>query len=95
MAKNLSLHAKQCCTYLGEAAHKLAKLLICIASPVCFLRILGTSGQPVDDVKRYTDIEDSLDILERMLEWGHIAPTAPDTLSEYSIVSGHNEYSIA
>ena len=49
----------------------------------------------MDDVKRYTDIEDSLDILERMLEWGHIAPTAPDTLSEYNIVSGHSEYRIA
>ena len=34
-AKNLPVHAKQGCTYLGEAAHKLAKLLVCIAPPVC------------------------------------------------------------
>lgn len=48
----------------------------------CFFRILGTSGQPVDDVRRYSDIDDPLEILEKTLEWGHIAPTAPDTLGE-------------
>ncbi|KAK7113051.1 DNA polymerase delta subunit 2-like [Littorina saxatilis] len=47
------------------------------------VRILGTSGQPVDDIKRYSDIDDSMDILEKTLEWGHLAPTAPDTLSCY------------
>lgn len=47
------------------------------------VRILGTSGQPVDDIKRYSNLDDSLEILERTLEWGHIAPTAPDTLSCY------------
>lgn len=38
----------------------------------------------MDDIKRYSDIDDSMDILEKTLEWGHLAPTAPDTLSEYS-----------
>ncbi|XP_076458438.1 DNA polymerase delta subunit 2-like [Babylonia areolata] len=47
------------------------------------VRILGTSGQPVDDVRRYSDLDDPLEILERTLEWGHIAPTAPDTLNCY------------
>ncbi|PVD38170.1 hypothetical protein C0Q70_00781 [Pomacea canaliculata] len=47
------------------------------------VRILGTSGQPVDDVRRYSDIDDPLEILEKTLEWGHIAPTAPDTLGCY------------
>ena len=73
----------------GQASVQASKVTHrqCIA---CLCRILGTSGQPVDDVKRYSDIEDSLDILERMLEWGHIAPTAPDTLSEYSILLVHS-----
>lgn len=47
------------------------------------VRILGTSGQPVDDIRRYSNLEDTLEILQRNLEWGHIAPTAPDTLSCY------------
>lgn len=47
------------------------------------VRILGTSGQPVEDIKRYSDIDDPLEILEKSLLWGHIAPTAPDTLSCY------------
>ncbi|KAL8585414.1 hypothetical protein ACOMHN_046657 [Nucella lapillus] len=47
------------------------------------VRILGTSGQPVDDVRRYSELDDPLDILEKTLEWGHIAPTAPDTLNCY------------
>lgn len=45
--------------------------------------VLGTSGQPVDDIKSLTDIEDSLTILENTLHWGHLAPTAPDTLPCY------------
>lgn len=42
--------------------------------------ILGTSGQPINDIKTLTDIEDNLEILESTLTWGHLAPTAPDTL---------------
>ncbi len=44
------------------------------------VRFLGCSGQNVDDIYRYSGIEDRLDILEATLKWGHIAPTAPDTL---------------
>lgn len=44
------------------------------------LRFLGTSGQNLDDVWRYSDVEDRLDIAEMMLKWRNIAPTAPDTL---------------
>ncbi|XP_015838416.1 DNA polymerase delta subunit 2 [Tribolium castaneum] len=44
------------------------------------VRILGTSGQPVRDVMRYCEITDPLEVLENCLKWGHLAPTAPDTL---------------
>lgn len=43
--------------------------------------ILGTSGQSVDDVLRYSKISDRLDVLHLMLRWQHLAPTAPDTLT--------------
>ncbi|ESO11643.1 hypothetical protein HELRODRAFT_71825 [Helobdella robusta] len=44
---------------------------------------LGTSGQPVKDVVRITEYEDELEVLEGMLKFGHLAPTAPDTLGCY------------
>ncbi|KAK6187898.1 hypothetical protein SNE40_005824 [Patella caerulea] len=47
------------------------------------VRILGSSGQPIDDIYRYSDIDNRLDMLEKTLEWGHVAPTAPDTLGCY------------
>lgn len=44
---------------------------------------LGTSGQNVEDVYKYSSREDRLVILESILDWGHLVPTAPDTLSSY------------
>ena len=43
--------------------------------------LIGTSGQNVADVIKYSTLDGSLDILERLLEWRHLAPTAPDTLA--------------
>nr|XP_029714507.1 DNA polymerase delta small subunit-like isoform X1 [Aedes albopictus] len=45
--------------------------------------ILGTSGQNVHDIGRYSKIEDPLEALKSTLVWSHIAPTAPDTLPCY------------
>lgn len=47
------------------------------------VRIMGTSGQPVKDVMRYSEITDPLEVLESCLQWNHLAPTAPDTLGCY------------
>ena len=47
------------------------------------LTFLGTSGQNVEDIYKYSNQEDRLKILESILEWGHLVPTAPDTLSSY------------
>ncbi|KAL3285977.1 hypothetical protein HHI36_000491 [Cryptolaemus montrouzieri] len=44
------------------------------------LQILGTSGQPIRDILRFSEIQDPLDALENCLKWSHLAPTAPDTL---------------
>ncbi|EUB57850.1 DNA polymerase delta subunit 2 [Echinococcus granulosus] len=46
-------------------------------------RILATSGQNVIDVHKYTIVGDTLDCMESLLHWGHIAPTCPDTLFAY------------
>ncbi|XP_060521771.1 DNA polymerase delta subunit 2 [Cylas formicarius] len=44
------------------------------------VKILGTSGQPVRDIMRFSEIIDPLEVMENCLKWNHIAPTAPDTL---------------
>ncbi|XP_072382591.1 uncharacterized protein PolD2 [Diabrotica undecimpunctata] len=47
------------------------------------INILGTSGQPVQHVMWYSENNTPIQALEKCLEWGHIAPTAPDTLGCY------------
>mmetsp|Transcript_5461 Transcript_5461/g.14757 ORF Transcript_5461/g.14757 Transcript_5461/m.14757 type:complete len:460 (-) Transcript_5461:556-1935(-) len=44
---------------------------------------LGSSGQPVDDVVKYSRQSSRLDVMEQCLQWRHLAPTAPDTLASY------------
>lgn len=45
--------------------------------------ILGTSGQNVDDMRKYSTVEDPIECLKNSLKWSHIAPTCPDTLPCY------------
>ncbi|XP_069475054.1 DNA polymerase delta subunit 2 [Ambystoma mexicanum] len=47
------------------------------------VRFLGTSGQNVCDIYKYSSMDDHLDILEWTLRIGHISPTSPDTLGCY------------
>ncbi|XP_031494829.1 DNA polymerase delta small subunit [Nymphaea colorata] len=49
---------------------------------------LGTSGQNIDDLEKYSDAKDKLEFLERTLRWRHLAPTAPDTLGCYPFTDG-------
>eukprot|EP01018_Ginkgo_biloba_P029266 Gb_31965 [translate_table: standard] len=44
---------------------------------------LGTSGQNIDNLEKYSDAKEKLDFMERTLKWRHLAPTAPDTLGCY------------
>jgi DNA polymerase delta subunit 2 len=46
-------------------------------------RVLGTGGQTVDDLLKYVEDNDALDVMEAMLRWRCVAPTAPDTLWSY------------
>ena len=51
-------------------------------------RFMGNSGQPVDDILKYIELggpdgqgpEGRLQVMESMLRWRCVAPTAPDTL---------------
>lgn len=50
------------------------------------VHFLGTSGQNVDDIMMYSTYDSPADILEQMLSWRHLIPTAPDSLSTYPFV---------
>ncbi|KAG4303821.1 hypothetical protein PORY_002784 [Pneumocystis oryctolagi] len=44
------------------------------------VKFLGSSGQTINDIYKYTNDYDKLSIMEYTLRWQHCAPTAPDTL---------------
>nr|CAB3497201.1 unnamed protein product [Digitaria exilis] len=44
------------------------------------VQFLGTSGQNIDDLYKYSDAKDKLEFMERTLRWRHLAPTAPNSL---------------
>lgn len=43
--------------------------------------VLGTSGQNVSNILKYSNIDGPLNALRSIAEWSHIAPTSPDTLA--------------
>lgn len=45
-------------------------------------RMMGNGGQPIDDIFKYVEDEDRLEMIEHILRWRCGAPTAPDTLCE-------------
>jgi DNA polymerase delta subunit 2 len=51
------------------------------------LLLLGSSGQNIDNIRRYSNIgPNSLDIMNKTIEWAHLCPSAPDTLRTYPIM---------
>jgi DNA polymerase delta subunit 2 len=46
-------------------------------------RVLATGGQPIDDVFKYVEGDDRMEMMEATLHWRLSAPTAPDTLCEF------------
>ncbi|THU56700.1 hypothetical protein C4D60_Mb11t19970 [Musa balbisiana] len=46
-------------------------------------RFLGTSGQNIDDLFKYSEAKNKLEFMERTLRWRHLVPTAPNTLGCY------------
>ncbi|MCJ1261406.1 hypothetical protein MMC22_001270 [Lobaria immixta] len=49
-------------------------------------RMMGTGGQPIDDVYKYVEGDERLEMMENLLRWRCGAPTAPDTLYKDSFV---------
>jgi DNA polymerase delta subunit 2 len=47
------------------------------------VKFLGTSGQTLDDIERYLTVEDRMEAAIHTLKWGHVAPTAPDTICKH------------
>ena len=43
-------------------------------------RLMGNGGQPIDDVFKYVEGDERLEMMENLLRWRCGAPTAPDTL---------------
>ncbi|KAL8800619.1 MAG: hypothetical protein Q9200_007193 [Gallowayella weberi] len=43
-------------------------------------RLMGTGGQPIDDVFKYVEGDERIEMMENLLRWRCGAPTAPDTL---------------
>ncbi|XP_023946152.2 DNA polymerase delta subunit 2 [Bicyclus anynana] len=41
---------------------------------------LGTSGEPINDITRYSSIDSYLNAMKKTLQWRHMAPTCPDTV---------------
>ena len=44
---------------------------------------LGTSGENINSIMQYTDINEPLLAMEKTIQWGHLAPLAPDTVRIY------------
>lgn len=41
---------------------------------------LGTSGEPLKDIMKFSKLDDQLDIMQKTLQWRHLSPTCPDTV---------------
>uniref|UniRef100_A0A915AL58 DNA polymerase delta small subunit n=2 Tax=Parascaris TaxID=6254 RepID=A0A915AL58_PARUN len=66
------------------------KMLNLVTNPYHFtlngIHIMGTSGNNVSDLKRFSTKASSTDILERTLLWQHLAPTIPDTVDGFPFI---------
>ncbi|XP_059310234.1 DNA polymerase delta small subunit-like [Lycium ferocissimum] len=69
------------CLFPGSSAYNTFRSC---TNPHCFeldnIRFLGTSGQNIDDLGKYSEANNNIEFMERTLWWRHLAPTAPDTL---------------
>lgn len=49
-------------------------------------RFMGNGGQPVDDIFKYVEGDERLDMVENLLRWRCGAPTCPDTLCMFTFL---------
>ena len=54
-------------------------------------RMMGNGGQPINDVFKYVDGDERLNMMECLLRWRCGAPTAPDTLCMRKIIPSRNK----
>ena len=54
---------------------------------VVMFRFLGTSGQNIDDLFKYSEAKNKLEFMERTLRWRHLVPTAPNTLGNITLAN--------
>ena len=47
-------------------------------------RLMGNGGQPIEDIFKYVEGDERLEMMENVLRWRCGAPTAPDTLCKLS-----------
>ncbi|XP_039146154.1 DNA polymerase delta small subunit isoform X1 [Dioscorea cayenensis subsp. rotundata] len=47
------------------------------------IQFIGTSGQNIHDLDKYSEATEKVEFVERTLRWRHLAPTAPNTLGCY------------
>ncbi len=50
-------------------------------------RMMGNGGQPIDDIFKYVEGDERLEMMENLLRWRCGAPTAPDTLCKPPFIS--------
>ena len=67
--------------YFGRQIFKNLKTVFFHSRLLSSCRFMGCSGQNVDDIYKFSSLTDRLEILENTLQWRHMLPTSPDTLS--------------
>jgi len=55
-------------------------------------RMMGNGGQPIDDIFKYIEGDERLDMIENLLRWRCSAPTAPDTLCKHGGIPKRHVY---
>ena len=55
-------------------------------------RMMGNGGQPIDDVFKYVEGDERLEMMENLLRWRCGAPTAPDTLCKLPHISEDTDF---
>ncbi|KAI5358914.1 putative DNA polymerase alpha/delta/epsilon, subunit B, DNA polymerase delta/II small subunit family [Septoria linicola] len=81
-----------CRPYMSHPQENVSGWFDSLTNPAEFdldgFRFLGGGGQTLDDVYKYVDGEERLEMMEGMLRWRLSAPTAPDTLPCYPFQDG-------
>ncbi|VDK77197.1 unnamed protein product [Litomosoides sigmodontis] len=70
-----------------EMGSRHGKMLNLVTNPYQFIlegvHILGTSGECLSDLKRFTEKFSGIELLSEILQWQHLAPTIPDTVDGF------------